>query len=74
MGLGRVEDACTKCLHPLRHACDQGMHACDQGMHACDQGMHACEKYLEMGKMCSGRLWIRKRPMIRSVGMVCGRC
>ena len=33
-----------------------------------------CEKYLEMGKMYSGLLWIWKRPMIVSIDMVCGRC
>ena len=33
-----------------------------------------CEKYLAMGKMYSGRLWIWKRHMIRSICIVCGRC
>ena len=33
-----------------------------------------CEKYLANGKMFSGRLWIWKTPMIRSIGMLCGRC
>ena len=31
-----------------------------------------CEKYV--GKMYSGSSWIWKRPMILSIGMVCGRC
>ena len=33
-----------------------------------------CEKYLANGKMYSGCLLIWKRYMIRSTGMVCGRC
>ena len=32
-----------------------------------------CEKYLVKGKMYFRRLWIWKRHMIRSTGMVCGR-
>ena len=33
-----------------------------------------CENYLPNGNMYSGRLWVWKRHMIRSIGMVCGRC
>ena len=33
-----------------------------------------CEKYLPMGQMYSGRLWIWKRPVILSIDLVCGRC
>ena len=32
-----------------------------------------CEKYPANRKMYSGRLWILKRPTIRSIGMVCGQ-
>ena len=35
---------------------------------------HLGEKYLAMGKMYSGHLWIWKRPMKLSINMVCGRC
>ena len=31
-----------------------------------------CEKYLANGKDNSGRLWIWKRHMIRSIGTTCG--
>ena len=36
--------------------------------------MQVCEKYLANGKIYSVRLWIWKRHMIRSTGMVCGSC
>ena len=52
MGLGRTEDALTKCLPQGRFV----------------------KSIKQMGKMYSVRLWIWKRHMIRSIGMVCGRC
>ena len=32
------------------------------------------KRIYQTGKMYSERLWICKRHMIRSIGMVCGRC
>ena len=52
VGLGRVEDAWTKCLLYGRFV----------------------KSISQMGKMYSGRLWIRKRLIILSIDMVCGRC
>ena len=42
-------------------------------MHQVFAVRQVCEKYLEMGKMYYGLLWIWKRYMILSIDMVCSR-